>query len=238
MPMTYNPVFSRDVRNEATYGLAQAARYLGLSATTLRQWVLGRRYPTRAGREFSAPLIRLPDPGRPMLSFTNLVEAYVLASLRRKHQIKMHKIREALLFLEEKLGCAHPLATERLETFGGSLFIRKYGQLIDLPEAGQLAMEEILRPYLKRIEHDASGWAVRLFPVRRQARADAPRVVVIDPYVSFGRPTVSGTGVSVAILVERFAAGESLADLADDYDLTLEQVEEAIRYGLSDELAA
>lgn len=235
---TCTPVFSRDARNEATYGVAQAARYLGLSKTTLRQWVLGRRYETHAGAEFSGPLIRLPDPGRPMLSFTNLVEAYVLASLRRKHQIRMRKIREALLYLEDKLGSEHPLATEQLETFGGSLFLRKYGQLIDLPEDGQTGIEEILRPYLQRIEHDASGWAVRLFPLRRQAGAEAPRVVVIDPFVSFGRPTVAGARVSVAVLVDRFAAGESLAALTDDYNLTIEQVEEAIRYGLPDALAA
>lgn len=236
--MAYAPVFSRDPRGEANYGVAQVARYLGLSATTLRQWVLGRPYRTKAGEEFSGPLIRLPDPSRPLLSFTNLVEAYVLASLRRKHRIKMHKIREALVYLEEKLGSEHPLATEQLETFGGSLFIRKYGQLLDLPEEGQLAMEEVLRPYLQRIEHDASGWAVRLFPVRHQAEPDAPRVVVIDPYVSFGKPIVAGTGVSVAILLDRFAAGESMAALAHDYELDIKQVEEAIRYGLPDELAA
>lgn len=236
--MAYAPVFSRDPRGEANYGVAQVARYLGLSATTLRQWVLGRPYRTKAGEEFSGPLIRLPDSSRPFLSFTNLVEAYVLASLRRKHRIKMHKIREALVYLERKLGSDHPLATEQLETFGGSLFIRKYGQLLDLPEEGQLAMEEVLRPYLQRIEHDASGWAVRLFPVRHQAKADAPRVVVIDPYVSFGKPIVAGTGVSVAILLDRFAAGESMSALADDYDLDIKQVEEAIRYGLPDELAA
>ncbi|HEX5715999.1 MAG TPA: DUF433 domain-containing protein [Thermoanaerobaculia bacterium] len=236
--MAYAPVFSRDPRGEANYGVVQVARYLGLSATTLRQWVLGRPYRTKAGEEFSGPLIRLPYSSRPLLSFTNLVEAYVLASLRRKHRIKMHKIREALVYLEQKLGSDHPLATEQLETFGGSLFIRKYGQLLDLPEEGQLAMEEVLRPYLQRIEHDASGWAVRLFPVRHQAEANAPRVVVIDPYVSFGKPTVAGTGVSVAILLDRFAAGESMAALADDYDLDIKQVEEAIRYGLPDELAA
>jgi uncharacterized protein (DUF433 family) len=63
-------------------------------------------------------------------------------------------------------------------------------------------------------------------------------VVVIDPYVSFGKPIVAGTGVSVAILLDRFAAGESMAALADDYELDIKQVEEAIRYGLPDELAA
>lgn len=236
--MIYVPAFSRDARNTATYGLAQAARYLGLSATTLRQWVMGRPYPVKAGAEFSSPLIKLPDPGRPALSFTNLVEAYVLASLRRKHRIRMRKIRLALSYLEEELGSEHPLATERLESAGGSLFIRKYGQLIDLPESGQTAIEEVWRPYLQRIEHDASGLAERFYPVRRLADASAPRVVVIDPEISFGRPTIAGRGVSVAILVDRFSAGESMADLAEDYELTQQQVEEAIRYGLPDELAA
>jgi uncharacterized protein (DUF433 family) len=218
--------------------VAQAARYLGLSETTLRQWVLGRPYGVKAGEEFSPPLIKLPDPGRTALSFTNLVEAYVLASLRRKHRIKMRKIRLALSYLEKELGSEHPLATEQLESAGGSLFLKKYGQLIDLPESGQTAIEQVLRPYLQRIEHDPGGLARRLYPVRRSADASAPRVVVIDPEISFGRPTIAGHGVSVAILVDRFRSGESLADLADDYELKTQQVEEAIRYGLPDELAA
>jgi uncharacterized protein (DUF433 family) len=236
--VTYIPVFSRDPREAPTYGVAQAALYLGLSKTTLRQWVLGRPYLTKAGSDFSPPLIKLPDPSRPWLSFTNLVEAYVLASLRREHRIQMHKIREALRYLEEKLGSEHPLASEQLESFGGSLFLRKYGQLIDLPEDGQTAIEEVLRPYLKRIEHDADGLAARLFPLRRKADADSPRIVVIDPFVAFGRPTVAGTGVSVGMLVDRFRSGEGMSELADDYEMTWQQVEEAIRYGLPDQLAA
>jgi uncharacterized protein (DUF433 family) len=236
--VTYVPAFSRDPRDVPAYGIAQAAHYLGLSETTLRQWVVGRSYPTKGGRDFSVPLIKLPEEGKPWLSFTNLVEAYVLASLRRDHRIQMHKIREALWYLGKELGSEHPLATEQLESFGGSLFIKKYGQLIDLPEDGQTAIEEVLRPYLRRIEHGAGGLAERLFPLRRTAPADSPRIVVIDPYVSFGKPTVAGTGVSVAILVDRFRSGESLVGLADDYEMTLQQVEEAIRYGLPDELAA
>jgi uncharacterized protein (DUF433 family) len=238
MILTYVPTFARDPRAVATYGMAQAALYLGVSETTLRQWVLGRPYPTRAGADFSEPLIKLPDPGKPWLSFTNLVEAYVLASLRREHRIKMHKIREALRYLEKKLESEHPLASEQLESFGGSLFIKKYGQLIDLPEDGQTAIEEVLRPYLRRIEHDSSGFAERFFPIRRTGDVDSPRIVVIDPYISFGKPTVAGTGVSVAILIGRFRSGETLGEIAEDYDMSLQQAEEAIRYGLPDELAA
>jgi len=54
--MTYIPAFSRDPRDVPTYGIAQAAHYLGLSETTLRQWVQGRPYPTQGGGDFSEPL--------------------------------------------------------------------------------------------------------------------------------------------------------------------------------------
>jgi uncharacterized protein (DUF433 family) len=198
----------------------------------LRDWVLGRPYPTRQGDQFSAPLIELADPADRLLSFTNLVEAYVLASLRRQHRIEMHKVRDALLYLEKKLGSKHPLASERFETDGRSLFLRKYGQLIDLPEDGQLAIEAVLRPYLQRIEHDASGLAVRLFPMRRAADPESPRTVLIDPFLSFGKPVLTGTGVPTAIIFHRFDAGESIVDLADDYGLNPSQIEEAIRYEL------
>jgi uncharacterized protein (DUF433 family) len=198
----------------------------------LRDWVVGRTYPTSQGGQFSPPLIELADPSAPLLSFTNLVEAYVLASLRRRHRIQMHKVRDALLYLKKKLGAKHPLASERLETDGRSLFIKKYGQLIDLPEDGQLAIEAVMKPYLQRIEHDASGLAIRFFPVRRSADAESPRTVVIDPFLSFGKPVLAGTGVQTGIIFHRFDTGELIAELADDYGLDPEQIEEAIRYEL------
>jgi len=53
--------------------------------------------------------------------------------------------------------------------------------------------------------------------------------VTVLPGVSGGAPIVRGTGFSVEFLASRFAAGESLAELAEDYDMTLETVENAIR---------
>ncbi len=94
------------------YGIAEAADYLTLPPATLRTWVRGRSYPTVEGRQFSNALIGLPDPGEPLLSFTNLVEAHVLKAIRRRHGIPMQKMRPALLYLEEELGVSHPLARQ------------------------------------------------------------------------------------------------------------------------------
>jgi uncharacterized protein (DUF433 family) len=69
---------------------------------------------------------------------------------------------------------------------------------------------------------------VRFYPFSRDPAPDAPRTVVIDPEVRFGRPTVKGAPTDV--LVERWRAGDNSADFADDYGLTTDEVDEALRY--------
>lgn len=62
---------------------------------------------------------------------------------------------------------------------------------------------------------------------------DEPKNIVIDPFISFGRAVIAGTGVTTELVAERFKAGESAGDLADDYGCDLEKIEEAIRCELS-----
>jgi uncharacterized protein (DUF433 family) len=56
---------------------------------------------------------------------------------------------------------------------------------------------------------------------------------VIDPSISFGRPSIFGTGVSTAIVAERYKAGESINELADDDGCEGRQFEEAVRCELA-----
>jgi len=52
---------------------------------------------------------------------------------------------------------------------------------------------------------------------------------VIDPRVAFGRPVIAGSGIPTAEVAERFNAGESINDLARDYERAPADIEEAIR---------
>lgn len=225
-------IYRSDPRYIGAYGLREAARILVLPEATLRSWVRGRGYRAAGRDRFSEPLIALPDPGETLLCFTNVVEAHVLSAIRRRHGVPMQQVRPALRFLEEELDLTHPLAHAELETDGLSLFVEKYGQLINLSQEGQLAIRELLLAHLRRIEHDAEGLASRLFPFTRGERLDAPHVVVIDPRISFGQPVVAGTGIRTSVLAARLKAGESIQELAEDYRLGAEKVEEAIRYEL------
>ena len=81
--------------------------------------------------------------------------------------------------------------------------------------------------YMSRIERGEDGLPKCFYPY--MADVKGPKLVVIDPAIQFGRPTIASTRVSASILAERFAAGESMTLLAKDYDLDLEAVEEAVR---------
>jgi uncharacterized protein (DUF433 family) len=165
------------------------------------------------------------------------VELHVLAALRREHHVQMPNIRRAVEYVKRRLGSPRPLINEEMETDGTDIFVTKLGSLINVSQNGQLAMKALLQEYLKRIDRDAHGVAIRLFPFTRPkgVASDAtdamtqPRLVAIDPAVAFGRPVIAGSRVPTIEIFERFIGGESPDEIAADFGRTLEEVHEAIR---------
>jgi len=94
-------------------------------------------------------------------------------------------------------------------------------------------MRNVLHRYLSRIERNAAGVPVKLYLFTRSRQADEPQVVAIDPYVSFGRLVLVGTGIPTAVIAERYKAGESIQALAKDYERPPHDIEEAIRCELN-----
>jgi uncharacterized protein (DUF433 family) len=223
-----------DLRVLPAYSVAEAAHYLRMPEETLRSWVAGRLYPVAGKSKRSRPVIHLDDPKRQYLSFINLVEAHVLAAIRRGHGVKLPKVRNALDYLRRQFRIERPLIDQTFQTDGLDLFVERYGELINASREGQRAMKEIIGVYLKRIARDAKGLPIRLYPFTRDTQSEAaaasnPRVVVMNPAVSFGRPVIAGTGIPVSSVYERYKAGDSVADLARDYRLEISAIEEAIR---------
>jgi len=212
------------------YTVAEAARYLSIPTATLRSWTAGRRYPVSDGSRRFEPLLQRPDPSDPRLSFSNLVEAHVLRSLREEHLVRMGNVRTALEFAAEQLGIDRLLFSRDLQTSAGDLFIERYGQLINLSRHGQMALKELLHAHLERVKRDRAGMPVRLYPVTRWRIADSPTHIAIDPKISFGRPVTSHHSIRTAVISKRFLAGESVMGIARDYELKPTEIEEAIRY--------
>jgi len=227
------------LRCTPAYTYVEAAHYLNLPVSTLSSWFKGQTYNLNDEvRRFESVITLDGRPGEG-LSFLNLVEAHVLAALRREHRIPLQKVRRALDYVERQLGVERPLINARFETDGVNLLVRELERLVNVSQEGQLEIEPVIRTYLRRIERDPSGLPIKLYPfTRRAVSADDPQPVEIDPRVSFGRPVLAGRGVPTAVLADRFKAGDSLTDLAEDYDTSPQVIEEAIRCELSRREAA
>ena len=224
-------LYAIDPRELPRYSVAEAARYLRMPASTLKTWISGRPYPVAAGQRYWEGLIRRPEPSDPRLSFSNLIEAHVLLALRKQFQVKMGEVRAALEYAGKKLGVERVLLSRQLRAMEGNVFLEHLGSLINLGKGGQQAMPEILRVYLERIEWDGSqGAPLKIFPLTRDDVRNAPRLVAIDPVRAFGRPIVESKAITTSVIAERFKVGESIQELAEDYDLEASEVEEAIRY--------
>ena len=222
-----------DVRELPAYELAEAAHYLRLPRATLRAWVAGMSYGAGSERKFFKPIIRRAAKSPVGLSFINLVEAHVLGAIRRRYRVDMPAVRRAVDFLKRELGSPHPLADHKFETNGVDLLISHHGQFISVSQGGQIAVRELLAAHLKRIDRDKHEIPIRLYPFIHSVTSDEPRNIVIDPFISFGKAVIAGTGVSTEIVAERFKAGESADELASDYSCAREKIEEAIQCELS-----
>lgn len=210
-----------DRREIPAYAYSEAAHYLDLPPSTLRAWF--------AGQKSFRPVIRAADPKRIVLSFSNLVEAYVLAAIRRKHHIGLPTIRRGLRFLTERLGSKRPLLEQQFATSGKRLYV-ELGQVINISRDGQIEMAELIRTYLERVDRDPKGVPIKLYPfMRAQPLREQARTIVIDPQVSFGRPVIAGTGIPTAVLAEQFEAGDDVRDLAKEYGASEEAISDALR---------
>src|SRR5438552_9033206 len=223
----------QDVRELPAYGIAEAAHYLLVPGATLRAWAAGMSYGTDSDRRFFKPVIEPAAKSPIALSFVNLIEAHVLAAIRRKHRVDIADVRRTIVFLKKEFGSKHPLADHKFETDGVDLFVEHLGEFISASEGGQIAVRDLLKAHLRRIERDDKGFPLRLYPFTRVDETNQPKNIVIDPFISFGKAVITGTGVSTDIVAERFKAGESADELAQDYGCEREKIEEAIRCELN-----
>ena len=219
-----------DRRSQPAYSVTEAARYLKVAPATLRSWVAGRPYPKASGTAHSQPLIRPAGSPPPQLSFWNLIEAHVLRSLRTEHGVSMDKLRRAIRYAQQRLDIDRLLLSPELRTDAGHLLLERYGQLIELSASGQIAMRRLFNEHLARVEWDERQFPVRLYPFTSSGMHAAGRPIAIDAAVAFGRPVIAARGVTTATIADRIDSGESADDLAADYDLPVDTIEEAVLY--------
>jgi uncharacterized protein (DUF433 family) len=208
----------------AIFTLRETAAYLDVPKSTVHWWARppGAKHPLitcfpRHGRQATVP-------------FIGFAEAFVLSSFRRAG-VPLQRIRPAVEVLAKEIGVEHALASRRLYTDGAEVlfdYASKRGEqeVMDLVvvRTKQRQFSGVVDNYLQRIHYGGDGWAdsVRL-PTYENAE------VIVDPRVAFGLPLVIHGGARVEDLVDRFQAGDSVKEIAADFSVPPDQVEDVIR---------
>jgi len=214
----------QNVFDAPAYSCLQAAHYVGVPNHTLKRWI------SEDG------LITTPAPHA--LSFNNLAEAHIIKAMRKVHGLSLQGIRKALQELAQLRHSAHPLLDEAFETDGVNLCIRDKDEVINLSQRSQREFREFVSLYLHRIHRDDTGRVARLYPFVVADSETEPRNISISPTVSFGKPVLAGTGISTSVIVGRFNARDSVADLAREYQVAPAVLEDAIRWEMNKGKAA
>jgi uncharacterized protein (DUF433 family) len=209
----------RDRLTLPVYQVADAARYAGISANTIRNW----QAETGLGRK----ALGHRDKGE-RLSYYQLVEVAIVASLRGAG-LSLEQIKNAREYLAVAFGTEYPFAAARFKTDGKDILVsldqfvpgESSKKLVKVNKGGQLAWAEIIATKFTEFDYE-DDLAVRWHP--RGKSSD----VFIDPRISFGAPTVKG--VSTAIIRGRFKAGEPVGDIAEDFAITEREVDSALQF--------
>jgi uncharacterized protein (DUF433 family)/DNA-binding transcriptional MerR regulator len=202
-----------------SYQISEAARYSGISPQTVVAW----------HKQDETPMLSTKEK-REALSYMQLIEVAVVAAFR-KAGIKLSEIRAAREYAKKEFKAEHPFAVYRFKSEGKDLWMeyeqiegeRARGTLLKANQAGQLAWSQIIGR-LNEFEYECEGIVIRW----HVAGSSSP--IVIDPRLSFGAPTIRGTPTWV--IKGRWDAGETDADIAEDFGLEKDEVRKALDFEL------
>lgn len=86
--------------------------------------------------------------------------------------------------------------------------------------AGQYVFRQVIEQYLQRVSYD-DEYARRLVLPRYEVAE-----IAADPAINFGKPYFAHTGTPLHVVHDLLRAGEPIDDVADDFDLPVDQVTE------------
>jgi len=197
---------------------AEAGHHLEISASTVADW---------KKRELVHSL-NAETRGAPTLPLAGMAEAQVLRGFRLSG-LSGVEIDRVTRTLRSELG-DYALIKERLAHDGASIF-RDVARQVDNPQwvrvrDGQRVLPKVIDDHLQYLEWAEDGYPIRL---RLRSYANKHAEVIIDPRFSGGKPVFERTKVRPKDVMRQFLTGEDPADIADDYDLTVDEVYAAIR---------
>lgn len=217
-----------DLLARPVYGMAQVDWILRLHPGTARRWIDGYE----RGRKKYPPVVRLESTGDELVTWGEFTEARHLSEFRADG-VSMVRMRPAVERLRETFDTQYPLAQARpwLEERGRELVLKVQEDvglekqlLLVVVRNNQLALSLPTRQFVNSVDFGGTDIVQRMHPL-----PDLDQVW-LDPLRQFGDPVVRS--VPTSVVAEQVRAGDDAATIAALYELSEDEVWQAIRYEL------
>jgi uncharacterized protein (DUF433 family) len=214
------------------YSPALAGRLVGLRAERVRRWLFGYQYAydvhgeKRRGKKGPVVKRRVGVDAR-YATFLDLIDLLFVKKFLDEG-VTLQRVRRALDEARDVLDSRH-FAHRQFFTDGREIYLQMKGQaeaLLQLMSHGQWVIAPVIQEVAARIEFDdPTGFARRWYPLGREG------LVVLDPEISFGAPTILEKGVETAAVYDLFVAEHEHVDAVCSWmKLRRDEVESAIRF--------
>jgi uncharacterized protein (DUF433 family) len=212
------------------YSETVAARLLRVAPSTLHWWLDGRLPRHR-------PVIRPEPTNSRTVTWAEFVEAGLLRSYRRDHEVPLRELRDFIDRLRDEFQVPYPLADRRPYVGPGRRL------LIDLQDRSRLDPEFCLvalvngqtiltapgEEFFERVEWSGDA------PASWRPHEDSDSPVRINPLIRFGLPAVGG--ISTEAIAGELEGGASVEEVAEDFGLAPATVRWAHSYELAQQAA-
>jgi len=200
-----NSMKSENPYNIPLYFPAEVARFANISKYRVHRWLEGYEYSYESERIKQPPVVK--KMGRD-IDYPNYASFYDLVDLLfvrhfLDYGLSLQKIRKAFNEAEQILGTSH-FVHQSFFTDGKNICMRvkdKGGAILELLSNGQWVIRKLIEQLAYQIDFDrTTQFACRWFPT------EGNRLVVLDPCVSFGRPTIVKKGIMTENIYNFFIA--------------------------------
>ncbi len=195
-----------------TYTIAEASQLAGISRWRVARWLKGYEFTYKVGNEKRQgkkdAIVR--HTNEPIASFLDLIDLLFVKKFI-EHGFTLQFLRNALEEARNLLGTPH-FARSKFFTSGRQIILElepesKY--MIALMKGGQSIIPQIVEQLDDKIDFEdvtGFGFATRWYPKGKQG------LVVIDPRVSFGRPTLIGRGIATENIYDLYLGENKMVE--------------------------
>lgn len=161
------------------------------------------------------------------VSFHTLVEFYIFFQLKEVG-VPTQKILDAHSELSKRFETAFPFAISniinKMNCVGKRIvFEVSENEIINLDSTKQLNLK-FIKLFAHKLDFDKNNLANKFYPLGKT------NSVIVDPEHQFGQPVIKNTNIYPQTIYNLYKSKESKKFIAESYEITVKQVNDAIEY--------